>query len=325
MHFSCYYSILTDFVSVGAIAMTGFFMLSGYALRLVYGNQNLMEKHHFVRFYIKRALGVLPLYYVVALLHIVIYRTESLTDLFMLFPIEALGLQSTFTTLFGVSHNGGTWFISCIVLAYLIYPFLQHVCNQLRLNHKVFLLALLMFLDVWGAIVALRFETAGLYTNPFFRLLEFACGMIIADININHDGRLIHNLRSWWALIMATLVLVVGVTACKRYFNFDSYMLYNVVVLPCFAVILFSLGSLRMLKLEKCQVIGYLGKISYAFFLTQFFVWDFGRLVIGLIGYSNKLIKISVTLTFCIIAAILLYELIQKPMNKWVKCKILNK
>lgn len=37
MHFGCDYYFLRNFVSVGAIAMTGFFLLSGYALRLIYG------------------------------------------------------------------------------------------------------------------------------------------------------------------------------------------------------------------------------------------------------------------------------------------------
>ena len=40
IHFGCSYSYLNDFVSVGAIAMTGFFLLSGYSLRMVYGGDN---------------------------------------------------------------------------------------------------------------------------------------------------------------------------------------------------------------------------------------------------------------------------------------------
>ena len=44
-HFGCDYYFLTPFVSVGTIAMTGFFLLSGYALRLVYGHQNIIEQN----------------------------------------------------------------------------------------------------------------------------------------------------------------------------------------------------------------------------------------------------------------------------------------
>ena len=145
MHFGCNYSYLNDFVSVGAIAMTGFFLLSGYALRLAYGEQDLMEKHNIGRFYSKRLLGIIPLYYTKAILFILILGNESLIENLLLFPIEALGLQTTFTSLFNVTHNGGTWFISCILLAYLIYPFLQTICKQLNAKTKVIVLLLLIF------------------------------------------------------------------------------------------------------------------------------------------------------------------------------------
>ena len=32
IHFQCHYGILDNFVSMGAIAMTGFFMLSGFSM-----------------------------------------------------------------------------------------------------------------------------------------------------------------------------------------------------------------------------------------------------------------------------------------------------
>ena len=40
MHIGCYYSwIFTPFISMGAIAMTAFFILSGYSLYLAYGGE----------------------------------------------------------------------------------------------------------------------------------------------------------------------------------------------------------------------------------------------------------------------------------------------
>lgn len=323
MHFGCSYSYLNDFVSVGALAMTGFFLLSGYALRLVYGNQDLIEKNNLGRFYVKRLLGVIPLYYFFALLFILLLGKESITDNLLLFPIEALGLQTTFTSLFGVTHNGGTWFISCILLAYLIYPLLQTICKYMKANHKVILLILLILLDIWGVIISNRFNTAWTYDNPFYRIVEFTCGLLVADINMEYDSKILKILRSWGVLILSLVVLIVGVSLVCRYLQYEDYMLYNIIVLPCFAVMLFPLGSLKMPLLEKSNVLGYLGKISYAFYLTQFFAWKIGAWGVELIGYNHNWTRILITFMYCVAASIVAYELIQRPIVKYIKSKVL--
>lgn len=323
-HMDCSYSILQDFVSVGAIAMTGFFMLSGYSLRLVYGEQNLMEKHNLGRFYIKRMLGVMPLYYVVALLYILFLGKESVVDNLLLFPVEALGLQSTFSSLFGISHNDGTWFISCLIIAYLIYPFLQTICRQVGIKFKVILLLALFFVDIYAVIVSHEFNIARTYDNPFYRILEFACGVIIADINIGYNHRILKALRSRFVLISSTLILIVGVSIMHHYLTFGDFMLYNCIVLPCIALMLLSLGELGMPLLAQSKAIGYFGQISYAFFLVQYFCWPVCMWLLSEIGYDSNWFRIILSFTFCLISSIILYEVIQKPITRFVKLKVLT-
>lgn len=321
MHFGCSYSILTDFVSAGAIAMTGFFMLSGYALRLVYGELNLMEKHNLTRFYLKRLLGILPLYYFSAIVYVLFIGKESIVKNLLLLPIEALGLQSTFSSLFDVSHNGGTWFISCILLAYIIYPFLQLVCIQLNLKNKFLLLLALMTIDVFAVIITHKFDTAWTYDNPFYRIVEFTCGLLIADINMRHEGKNITLFQSRYAMLISTLCLVVGISLIRHYLHYRDYMMYNIIALPCFAILLISLGKIKISVMEKSKVIGYFGKISYAFFLTQLFCWPVCTWIVNVIGYNSNGIRILISFAFCLITSILMYELIQKPIVKLIKIK----
>lgn len=138
MHFGCDYGIFNHFARMGAIAMTGFFMLSGYALSYSYP-QVISDINRVKSFMIKRIISLFPLYYIVSVLFIVIYNKESVESLLLLFPIELLGLQSCFSSLFLVSHNGGTWFISCMMLCYLIFPFLQWIIDNISLRSKYIL------------------------------------------------------------------------------------------------------------------------------------------------------------------------------------------
>ncbi len=325
MHMGINYSFLNPFVGVGAIAMTGFFMLSGYSLRLVYGEQNLMEKKNLLRFYLKRMLGILPMYYFVAVLYIFTIGKESIVENVLLFPIEALGIQSTFSSLFGVSHNGGTWFISCLLIAYLIYPFLQTIYSMLSAKQKGITLVTLYAIEIWAAIVSQHFDTATLYDNPFYRIIEFSCGMIIADINIECDSKIINLLRSKLALTLSIIILLVGVSLMRNFLRVGDYMQYNWIVLPCFVILFFSSGSIKIPWLENVRSIGYFGKVSYAFFLVQFFAWPIGKWAVKTIGWDSNGFKMAITFAFCVIVSILMYELVQRPVDMYLKPKLLRR
>lgn len=323
MHIDCSYFILNPFLSVGAIVMTGFFMLSGYSLRLVYGEQNIMEKGSLRRFYINRLFGVLPLYYIVAFLYIILIGDETLSDNFLLLPIETLGLQSTFSSLSNISHNGGTWFISCLLLSYVLYPFLQSICKMLRFKNEIILLLVIIVIDIWATIVSMHFKTAGLYANPFYRTIEFACGLILADLNIRNDYPKLNIFRDRKALITSIIFFVGGVSIMRYYLRIDDYMQYNWLALPCFSVMLLSLGTIKIPLLENVKSIGYLGKISYAFFLSQFFVWTITRIITEWVGYDYNWLRISLSLVLCLLISIIMYEVVQRPIEKYIKPKIL--
>ena len=47
----CDYGLLNGFIDMGAIAMTGFFLLSGYALHLSYGKKDMSDIPSIRKFY----------------------------------------------------------------------------------------------------------------------------------------------------------------------------------------------------------------------------------------------------------------------------------
>ena len=143
IHIKCTYGILNDFVRVGAIYVVAFFILSGYVLFVSWHTTNLTHIDTIKKFYIKRGLGILPLYYVVSLLYMIFLGKETLKDNLLLAPIEILGLQSVFSTIFHISHNNGTWFVSCLMLCYLIYPYIQEILKQIQIKDLEFLFIVL--------------------------------------------------------------------------------------------------------------------------------------------------------------------------------------
>ena len=90
---------------MGAIFMTAFFMISGFSLFYTYDQTQIITLKELRKFYLKRIVGILPLYYIVGTLVIVLFGKGSLCDNLLLFPIEFLGIQSVYTSLFSFLHK----------------------------------------------------------------------------------------------------------------------------------------------------------------------------------------------------------------------------
>ena len=166
----CDYGFLNGFIRMGAIAMTGFFLLSGYTLNLA--NRKIENVTDIRKFYVKRLISILPLYYVWALVNIgqniLFDGSNAMVEELVLFPIEALGIQSVYATLFPFSHNGGSWFISCILICYFVYPLIQTLTKSLTDRTRIRIILILGAILLWSPFVLHYFDLQTIYSNPFF-------------------------------------------------------------------------------------------------------------------------------------------------------------
>ena len=319
MHFDCHYGIFDHFVRLGAIAMTGFFMLSGYALNL--SNKNVLtDISEYKKFLLKRLISIVPLYYFVAIIHVLFFSSDSWQSELLLFPIEALGLQSFFSSLFAVSHNGGTWFISCLLPCYLLFPFLQWLFRYLSGKEKMVLGGAILSVLFISPIVQRHFMLASLYDNPFFRILEFSIGVLLAVLHDEeHEWMKLSVFQNKLFLILIMVLLMTGVSCGDIIFPDRDYMLMNWVVLPCLIVMFLFLGNVSFRSLESSRLLQYLSKLSFAFFLAQFYVWTISSIVVfKIIKRDDNCIRIIVSFLCCLVVSIFLHEVIEKPIKNYL-------
>ena len=318
IHHDCSFGPLTGFVSMGAIFMTGFFMLSGFVLFRTYQERELFKMDALRNFYLKRAIGILPLYYLVSVVYVLSLGSESLFQNLVLLPIELLGLQTVFSTLFPVSHNGGTWFISCLLLAYLFFPLMQEVVKQWGTRAKLVALGVSALILFWSPLVVHTFSTDSIYSNPFFRGLEFFIGVVLASLPVNAKW-----ITSWKSFIVEAILLVVGVSVAVRLNIFvGNYMLYDWIAVPLFGCMALTLAGLKSPRLQKSAVLRYASAVSYAFFLAQTFNTEIENWLFPLCGVHNNVLQIAVSIVLCAVIAIALHELVEKPCTKALKKKL---
>ena len=315
------FGALTGFVSMGAVFMTAFFMLSGYVLFLTYKDKSFVQAPALKKFYLKRVFGIFPLYLIVAALYVVTLGSESLFQNLVLLPIEVLGLQSVFSTLFPVSHNGGTWFISCLLFAYLAFPLMQEIVKQMSTRAKWIVLAVCVAVLFWSPLVVHTFKTDSIYSNPFFRGLEFFIGVLLCSLPIKASVAKL--LATWKAFVVEILLLVAGISIAIRLHVFvGNYMLYDWIVIPLFAFMIITLAGLKSPRLQGSAVLRYASAASYAFFLAQTFNTEIENWLFDTCGIQNNVLQIIMSVALCAVMAIALHELVEKPCAKALKKKL---
>lgn len=319
----CDYGLLNGLIDMGAIAMTGFFLLSGYTLNLTYKKINNIQDIR--QFYIKRLISILPLYYAYGAINVVINIAlrggEAAMEELMLLPVEVLGIQSVFASLFQFSHNGGSWFISCILICYFLFPLLQILTRNLSDKSRIIIILILGLVLLWSPFVQHYFELQNIYSNPFFRVLEFSIGILVSQMNVKvqTDNKLILFLRKPLMCVMSVVCLVMGVSIAY-YIGFPhDYMLYNWVALPCFMSLLVSLGYL---KFKESKIVRYLSNLSFSIFLSQLIVVWYGvKYVLEYVDCSSNIANILLSASVCFALANFFHYCIERPSSRYLKAK----
>lgn len=327
IHIGVSFGLANNFVGLGHIFMIAFFMLSGFSIFYT-SNINQKKSSNLAGggvFLLKRIISIYPLYFVVHVLYLLkTFLTNNhiggMKNL-IITPVELSLLQSVYDGSFSVLHNGGTWFISCIFICYLLYPYVASVIN-LNTNKQNFVLFVLLYLiSSYSVLPVYFFNFSSIYSNVFFRFIEFMMGVIVAKLTIDYSQNLSSKIVVRFISIFFVYFLLFISISLGVKLGFNSLGIYNFIAIPCFAHILYqSVCSERIFKNKVVnKIILVLSENTYAFFLAQFFVWDIIRFLDKntILFTQNRNIKLFLVsfLLCCAITAVLHY-FFEKPLKK---------
>lgn len=189
--------------------MTGFFMLSGFALMKAYKNNRLTEINEKMKFFKKRLRTIMPSYLVVCILFMLFLNTNSIDEVLLALPIEATGTQLFFSDMFHFFNNGGTWFVTSFLVAYFLFPYLQEIVCSITSRTAMILFVVLSFFLFYIPVMTHILGINSVYSSPIFRTIEFFLGMCLAkvqeDISLRYTGVLLYYLA-----YLALIVLAYG-------------------------------------------------------------------------------------------------------------------
>lgn len=172
----------------------------------------------------------------------------------------------------------------------------------------------------------LKFETTGMYHSPFFRCLQFVVGVgvgaLIKDIQDKKPMKFLFTWKCFWIEL-----IIWGISVSVLFPHFSSFGNVSIWIgLPMSILMVISLSGVKIKRNIVEKIIGYLSSISYAFYLAQFLTWEITKTILKLFSIRDTIalmvISLGISLMVCVLISIAFHEMIEKPIGKCLRKKI---
>ncbi|MHA6317951.1 acyltransferase family protein [Altererythrobacter sp. CAU 1778] len=305
----------------GYLAVDLFFMLSGFVMWLNYGPRFRANGFGEVRgFWWKRFARIWPLHALVLLgmIGFVLALIGTGRDTAG-YPLEELPLHILLLQNWGftgaLSWNHPAWSISTEMAAYVIFPVLACLVPWERLRPAILLLIVAMLFAVLATgFLAMGYATLGedIPRMGLIRCLaEFSAGIALCALWQQWRGR---EGAAFWCL---AAFAVLGIVATEL-------SLPEVVFAPAVLASLMlslALDTGRISQILGGRVLRWLGDVSYATYLTHFFVFVLFKIAfVGSdmqIGWGGLALYLGTVLG----ASAMLYHNFEKPAQRWLNSR----
>ncbi len=316
------------FLYEGYLGVSFFFILSGFILAYNYKDKFLLKQTISKKFYIARVARISPLYFLTFLISIpvainVLVQAKLLTIVSVTF--SHLFLLQSFIPIrvFYFNFNSPSWSISNEMFFYLLFPFLIFLFYKVKMK-KIFFLYILI---IPATLIWINEESfhALLYINPFFRLIDFILGIFLYDIylKIKTENWIIRNAtKIEFSAIGLFLLFYFNHGAIYQPYRYSVYYWIPMLLI----ILIFAIQKGIISKFLSRRIFFLLGEISFGFYLFHILIFKYFELIFDTLWIQhNAVLFITISFLATLILSYLAFKYFEKPMNIFVKKKLLNK
>lgn len=307
---------------LGIYAVCTFYTLSGFALFVVY-RQRRIQASLLSEFWIKRVFRIVPLFWLVSTLAVLITKSASLSwaehlDAWTIF----LNYSLLFSWLDPTAYLAtGAWSIGNEWAFYTIFPLILYAS---RYKQTLWLSAVvIIFVTGWFAFKVIDAEIAledqwSAYVHPLNQIALFAAGVMLGPTIIRNR---FHTSLPVYAILAAAVFVVASYFSDIPHWvtGFGRFAMISICVICChgFAVTRFQHGWTSM-------ILTFLGSISYTMYLMHPIIFSCVSRVLGKIQsmtgnqhfpdqFLNNL-SLGCSIVATLASSVIIYRFLEKPM-----------
>ena len=318
------------FPAGGSCGVSFFMILSGVVMSLGYYNKCMQPHFSYKTFLAKRLIRLYPLH-LACLSAFILLHPQILTngDCFKLIP-NLLLIQSWIPIksiyFYG---NAVSWCLSDMMFFYALFPFIVKLTQQ---NNKTRLL-LFILISVIYIILTLtipdNYSHQLLYISPLFRIYDFIIGIIIYIIYREYNEsirKVINQSININAIGFICIAMLSFTIYLFSYINI-RFMYAFAYIVPVSMLILYFLIFEKdsiLTKILNNRLLYKMGEVSFSFYMIHtisFTIMD--KIITKLDLNIEWQYKLIIYLLLVSIASLLIYNLYEKPITKYLQKKLL--
>ena len=214
----------------GYMAVSFFFVLSGFSLTLGYGDRIANNQFSYCQYIKRRFTRLYPIHWLclILILPFVLYGIylggADIRKEFYIFLLNSTLLQS-FVPIKVIYFS---WYLSDILFMAVLFPFLYRLIKRMPylLNFTI-LLALVAVYTLLIKALPIDWHHAILYINPVTRLIDFVIGISVALLFLHWDDHrllegIVTNKKSLF-IVMGVVSFLIMITISMTYSNENPY------------------------------------------------------------------------------------------------------
>jgi peptidoglycan/LPS O-acetylase OafA/YrhL len=274
-----FYYHLPEIFKAGPEMVTFFFVLSGFLLYLGYQHRELVSLR---QYFMKRAIRILPLYYVAFLMTVVLRGIAGKLS-FSEFLINLFCLQSWFVS--PISFNFTSWFVSDLVFFYCLFPFILLLLKKNK-PKPAYLIATNLLLWLVTQVILTGFLNSSFYLGypshshdllfylPFPHFCSFFMGICgaycIREYDLRERRSEVVSLLATVLLLGAVALLIQVLPRFTRSLGFELPF-YSSLYAPVFLAVIMNITLSRnlLLRMLSWRRFVFWGEVSYALYIIQ--------------------------------------------------------
>jgi peptidoglycan/LPS O-acetylase OafA/YrhL len=329
-------------LKLGWIGVDLFFVLSGFLITNIL-IKNLNYDNFFKNFYLRRAIRIFPIYFLVVIPFLMI-------DLFFFnnnFSIQHLSyifyFQNFTALLYGyIPSLGHTWSLAIEEQFYLFFPLLLYFFRKRTLEVIIFLAVFAVFIRQFGLYINYHiYFQSTLFFTRMDSLLIGACLPLVVDRFKNISVSKMNRYLLYFLFItLALLILSISKYNLLNFYRLDFYSLledygnnnlykpygsFKYLYLSIFFASIIGLLSYntnpiasKIVHILELKLFKQIGKISYGIYIYHWCVHILldGIIVRKIIVVENSLIILLIKIIITLSLAIISWYVIEKPLLK---------